>query len=94
LEGSSELSGIQSQLMRSTILCFNGGVLDRGVSSVGSPVNESSIGSVSIVTQISSGNVVSQSESTVAVGFLDAGFITSFGHGNVDSVQITVVSGT
>jgi len=76
LEGSSELSGINGQLMRSTILSNNGVFLDRGVGSVGSPVNESSIGSVSVGTQIGSGDVVSQSESTVAVGFGNASLIT------------------
>jgi len=94
LEGSSELGGIHGQLMRSTILSNNLVFRDGGVGSVGSPVNESSIGSVSIGSHISSGDVVSQSESTVAVVLANAFFITTSGESDVDGVIITSSTST
>ncbi len=90
LEGSSELGGIQSQLMRSTILSDDFIVLNRGVISVGSPVNETSIGSVSIGAEIGGGDVISDSEGTVAVILSNAFLILRGGESDVDGVEVSV----
>jgi len=90
LEGSSELRSIQSQLMGSTILSEDLIILDGGVLSVGSPVNESSIGSVSVGTKIGSRDVVSQSHGTVAVVLANALLVLLSGESNVDSVQVSL----
>jgi hypothetical protein len=92
LEGSSELGSIHSQLVNLTILGNKRILSNRGVSSIHSPVNESSVRSVGIGTQIGSGNVVSESENTVAVVLLDARFIVRSGHGNVDGVIETSIT--
>jgi hypothetical protein len=94
LEGSSELGSIHSQLVNLTILGNKRILSNRGVSSIHSPVNESSVRSVGIGTQIGSGNVVSESENTVAVVLLDARFIVRSGHGNVDGVIETSITST
>jgi hypothetical protein len=49
-------------------------LLNRGVGSVGSPINESRIGSVSTGSKIIGGDVVSDSQHTVAVIVSNAGF--------------------
>jgi len=68
LEGSSKLRGINSQSHVGST-CVHCWVLsDGGISgTVGGVVNESSIRSVSVGAQVSSGNVVSDSECTIAV---------------------------
>jgi len=72
LKGSSELRSVDGHGEVGTS-SLEGWVLgDWRSSSVHVPVDESSVGSVSIDTQISGGNVVSDSESTVAVVSTDA----------------------
>jgi hypothetical protein len=61
-------------------------------SSVHGPVNESSIGSVSVLTQISSGDVVSNSEGTVAVIVSNARQFISEGESPVVKVVVTSVT--
>jgi hypothetical protein len=73
-------------LVRSTILSDDGVFLDGGVLSVGGPVNESSVGSVTVGTQISSGDVVSHTEDAVAVVGLNASFVGRSGEGDVEGV--------
>jgi hypothetical protein len=92
LEGSSELSGIKSQLVGGIVLSDNGVILDGRVIGVHGPVNESSIGSVSVGTQIVGRDVVSQSDSAVAVVILDAILVLLAGHGDVQGVQESIVS--
>jgi hypothetical protein len=77
-----------------TILSNKRILSNRGVGGIAGPVNESSVGSVTVGTQIGSRDVVSESENTVAVVLLDARFIMSSGHGNVDGVIKTVVTST
>jgi len=72
LEGSSELRSVKGKRNIHSVLSQVGILLDRGVLGIGSPVNEASIRSVSRRSKISSGNVVSESEDTVAVIVLDA----------------------
>jgi hypothetical protein len=79
-------------LVRSAILSDDGVFLDGRVLSVGSPVNESSVGSVTVGAQISSGDVVSHTEDAVAVVSLDASFVGRSGEGDVEGVSET--SGT
>jgi len=67
LEGSSELSGVESQSHVLSVL-RNGGIISNGgVGSVGGPVNKARVWSVSIGSQIEGGDVVSQSKNTVAI---------------------------
>jgi hypothetical protein len=72
LEGSSVLAGIESELVRSTILLDDRIVLHRGSITVGSPVDEASIGSVTVRSEIVGGDVVSESKHAVAVVVLNA----------------------
>lgn len=97
LEGSSELGGIKSQFVRELVLVGQLIVEHRGVLSVGSPINERGIRSVA---QVVGGNVVSNSEHTVAVITLDALFFLSswespvvVGVESFRSVSKVVVSG-
>jgi hypothetical protein len=78
--------------MRSTILSEDFIIDNRGVSSVVGPVNETSIGSVSIGAEISGGDVVSDSEGTVAVILSNAFLILRRGESDVDGVEISVGS--
>jgi hypothetical protein len=89
LEGSSVLSGIKSELVRGTILRYDGVVLDRGVSCIGGPVNESGIGSVSVGSQIVCGDVVSDSQHAIAVIVGNASeVVRGHGEGPVVAVEL------
>lgn len=72
LEGSSELGRVNSQFHSLFVLVHDGIVLNGRRSSIHSPVNESSIGSVSIRTQIGDGDVVSDTQDAVAVVVFNA----------------------
>jgi hypothetical protein len=92
LEGSSELRGIDGEGHVGTG-GFVGGVLHDGRGlSVHVPVNESSIGSVSVDSQIGGGNVVSDSESTVAVVVSNASKVRRGGESPVVLVGVTSIS--
>jgi hypothetical protein len=83
------LGGINSKLVGHAVL-FDDGILSEGGSSIiHGPINKSSIGSVSISTQIGSRDVVSQSNSTSAVVGFNAGEFVSLGHGPVVVVSMT-----
>jgi hypothetical protein len=56
------------------------------------PVDESSVGSVTVGAEIVGRDVVSHTENAVAVVILDAIFVALGGEGHVDGVQPTVVS--
>jgi hypothetical protein len=92
LEGSSELGGIQGQLVDGIILGYEGVLLDGGVDGVHGPVNESSVGSVGVGAHIVGGDVVSQSESAVAVVILDAILVLLGGEGDIDGVGESIVT--
>lgn len=91
LEGSSELRSIGGKLesqSSSSVSLFGDGlgsvsVEDGGVVSVLSPVNESSIWSVSVLSHIGGRDVVSQSENAVAVAILNAGLVLGNGESPV-----------
>jgi hypothetical protein len=92
LEGSSELGGIQGQLVDGIILGNQGILLDGGIDGVHGPVNESSVGSVGVGAHIVGGDVVSQSDNAVAVVILDAVLILLGGEGDVDGVGESIVT--
>jgi hypothetical protein len=100
LEGSSELRSINGKRDVESILGNVRILLDRGVGSVASPVDESSIGSVSVISKIVGGNVVSDSQNTVAVVVLDAVQVLGGGESpveagleSIDGVTQMVISG-
>jgi len=94
LEGSSELGGIDGQLVDGIVLGNQGIFLDGRVDGVRGPVNESSVGSVGVGSHIVGGDVVSQTDSTVAVVALDAILVLAGGEGNVDGVGVSIVAGS
>jgi hypothetical protein len=78
--------------MRSTVLSKDFIILNRGVISIVGPVNKTSIGSVSVGAEISGGDVVSDSEGTVAVILSNAFLILRRGESDVDGVEVSVGS--
>jgi len=92
LEGSSELTGIKGQLVWLSILHEDGIVLNRGGFCVGSCIDESSIGSVSVLTQISGRDVVSQSQDAVARVGLNARLAFLTRKSPVEVVLVTILS--
>jgi hypothetical protein len=82
-EGSGKLSGIDGQCHVGS-RGIHGGVLSEGsILSIGVPVNESSSGGGSSCSKVQCGNVVSDSEGTVAVIVGDASLVGLSGHGPV-----------
>jgi len=92
LEGSSELRSINGKSHVGSRSIIGGVLHDGGSLAVGGPIDESRIGSVSIDSQISSGDVVSNSESAVAVVVGNAREILGEGQGPV--VIVVVASST
>jgi hypothetical protein len=102
LEGSSELGGIDGQGHHG--LSINKGGLrgrssgdswvlgDGGVVTVHGVIDESSIGSVSVGSQISGGDVVSDSEDTVAVVVSNAREILSEGESPIVVIAVETIS--
>jgi len=88
LEGSSELRSISCQFVSHIILVDDGlssvSVEDGGVFSILGPVNESSIWSIGILSNIVDGDVVSQSEHAIAVAVLNASLILGNGKRHVE----------
>lgn len=92
LESSSELRGIDSKGVVA-ILIGDGGVLsDGGIRCVHVPIDKSRGRAVSGGTQIGGGNVVSDSQSAVAVIGSNARESSSNGHGPVVLVGVTTVT--
>jgi len=85
LEGSSELRSINGKRHVKSILGNVWVLFDGGVGSVGSPVNESSVGSVSSRSQVVGGDVVTDSQHAVAVVVLDAVEVLGNGESPVEA---------
>jgi len=92
LEGSSELGSVDGERDVESILSNVWVILERRVVGIGSPVNESSVGSIGVGSSISSGNVVSHSEDTVAVVRINARLVRACGQGPV-VVGVESISG-
>jgi len=92
LEGSSELRMINGKSHVGSGSIISGVLHNGGSLSVHAPVNESRIGSVSVGTQIGGGDVVSDSESTVAVVVSNASKVGRGGESPVVLVGVTSIS--
>lgn len=92
LEGSSVLGGVNGKEEVESFNLHDVVLVNRGLGCVALPVNELLVGSVSILSKISSGNVVSDSENTVTVVSLDAGFFGFGWDGPVKEVVVNTIS--
>jgi len=100
LEGSSELSGVESHGHVQIILSKSGILSDRRVSFIHGPIDKARIGSVSVSAQILGGDIVSESEHAVAVVVRNAALLSSEREGpveasleSINAVTQVVVSG-
>jgi len=94
LEGSSELSGIKSQSQVQSVLSNSGILMNRGVSSISSPINETTRRIISVGSQINSGNIVTESENAVAVVVYDARLLVRCGESPVVAGLVSINSAT
>jgi hypothetical protein len=92
LEGSSVLSGINSQKEVESFDLDDVVLVNRGLGSVFVPVNEFLVWSVSVSSEISSGNVVSDSEDTIAVVSRNATFFRRRWQSPVKEVVVDSIS--
>jgi len=92
LESSSVLSGINSEEEVKSFNLNDIVLVDRGLGSVGVPVDEFLVRSVSVSSQISSRDVVSESEDAIAVVSANATFFRFGWQGPVKEVVVDSVS--
>jgi len=80
---------VRSSILSDDLIILNG----RSVGII-SPINESSIGSVSILSNISGRDVVTDSQNAIAVILSNAALVRLLGESNVDGVEETIGSRT